>query len=409
MAHGKDLPGNVEGAALFADISGFTPLTEALTEALGLRRGAEELPLYLNTIYDALIGEVDRFGGSVIGFAGDAITCWFDGSLSPERGTSMEGMAAAEAVTQAVLKAVTCAVAMQAGMQTFAAVPVPGREPVALAVKVAVACGPARRFLVGDPAILLYDVLAGETLYRMAEGEHHARRGEVLLDEFAVERLGDALVIDEWRREENQTGPGRRFAVLKELKTPVPPTSWQELQPGQLTEAQVRPWVHPAVVERLQAGMGEFLTELRPTVAIFLRFGGIDYDSDPLAENRLNEYIRAVQNLLLPSGGNLLEITVGDKGSYLYISFGACVSHEDDVHRAVLAALQLSKLHTGLEDGAEVQIGVTRGTMRTGEYGGKYPPILRRAGGRCEPGGPPDEPGRTRGSACQPQGAQRAE
>ena len=78
LAAGNDLPENVEGAALFADISGFTPLTEALVETLGLRRGAEELPLYLNAIYDALIGEVDRFGGSVIGFAGDAITCWFD-------------------------------------------------------------------------------------------------------------------------------------------------------------------------------------------------------------------------------------------------------------------------------------------------------------------------------------------
>ena len=87
--------------------------------------------------------------------------------------------------------AVTCALAMQSAMRSFAAVPVPGREPVALAVKVAVACGPARRFLVGDPAILRYDVLAGETLYRMAEAEHHAKRGEMLLDESAVEQLGD--------------------------------------------------------------------------------------------------------------------------------------------------------------------------------------------------------------------------
>ena len=35
MALGKDLPENVQGAALFADISGFTPLTEALTGCIG--------------------------------------------------------------------------------------------------------------------------------------------------------------------------------------------------------------------------------------------------------------------------------------------------------------------------------------------------------------------------------------
>jgi class 3 adenylate cyclase len=82
--------------------------------------GAEELPLYLNAICDALIGEVFRFGGSVIGFAGDAITCWFDAPL-----------------------AAACAMAMQTAMRAFSAVRVPGRQPVPLAVKVAVACGPA--------------------------------------------------------------------------------------------------------------------------------------------------------------------------------------------------------------------------------------------------------------------------
>ena len=370
MALGRDLPENVEGAALFADISGFTPLTEALTETLGSRRGVEELPLYLNSIYDALIDEVDRFGGSVIGFAGDAITCWFDESLSMEGQNSQETFQETDSGSRSVHRAVTCAMAMQSAMQAFAAVQITGREPVTLAVKVAVACGPARRFLVGDPSILLYDVLAGETLYRMAEAEQHANRGEVLLDDPAVACLGDVVEIAEWRQEESETGLGLRFAVLAGLKKLAEPTPWPGLPPDQFSAAQVRPWVHLAVAERLQAGMGEFLTELRPTVAIFLRFKGIDYDGDLQAGGRLNEYICAVQNLLLRAGGSLLEITVGDKGSYLYISFGACVSHEDDGRRAVRAALQLRHMHSGLEDGAEVQIGVTRGTMRTGAYGG---------------------------------------
>jgi adenylate cyclase len=358
VALGMELPEHVEGAALFADISGFTPLTEALTDALGLRRGAEQLPLALNAIYDALIGEVDRYGGSVIGFAGDAITCWFDEPASPDG-------------SPAVLRAATCAGALQSAMGAFAAVPVPGREPVALAVKVAVACGPARRFLVGDPAVTLYDVLAGETLYRMAEAEHHANRGEVLLDETAAALLGDLAEIAGWRQGEAEAGAGPRFAVLAGLRERAAPAPWPDFTSLPLTGAQVRPWVQPAVAERLQVGMGDFLTELRPTVAVFLRFSGIDYDRDPQAGSRLNEYICAVQDVLAREGGSLLEITVGDKGSYLYISFGACVSHEDDARRAVMAALGLRGLRAGLEDDAEVQIGVTRGTMRTGEYGGK--------------------------------------
>src|SRR5438094_735575 len=81
LASGAALPDRMVGAALFADISGFTPLTEALARALTPRRGAEELTRQLNAVYDALIAEVDRAGGSVIGFAGDAITCWFADEL----------------------------------------------------------------------------------------------------------------------------------------------------------------------------------------------------------------------------------------------------------------------------------------------------------------------------------------
>src|SRR5215216_2086303 len=81
LACGATLPSRARGTVLFADISGFTPLTEALVRTLGPRRGAEELARQLNEVYDALIVEVDRYGGSVIGFGGDAITCWFDDSL----------------------------------------------------------------------------------------------------------------------------------------------------------------------------------------------------------------------------------------------------------------------------------------------------------------------------------------
>ena len=41
LARGEDLPKRTAGAALFADISGFTPLTEALDRTLGARRGVE--------------------------------------------------------------------------------------------------------------------------------------------------------------------------------------------------------------------------------------------------------------------------------------------------------------------------------------------------------------------------------
>src|SRR3954464_2427455 len=78
LARGETLPDRASGSALFADISGFTKMTERMTQTVGVRRGIEELTRQINRVYDVLIGGVEQYDGSVINFAGDAITCWFD-------------------------------------------------------------------------------------------------------------------------------------------------------------------------------------------------------------------------------------------------------------------------------------------------------------------------------------------
>ncbi len=55
MARGESLPDRTQGAVLFADISGFTPLTAALAQELGVQRGAEEVLNQINPVYEALI------------------------------------------------------------------------------------------------------------------------------------------------------------------------------------------------------------------------------------------------------------------------------------------------------------------------------------------------------------------
>ncbi|MDQ4077946.1 MAG: AAA family ATPase, partial [Chloroflexota bacterium] len=346
MARGETLPERVEGAALFADISGFTPLTEALAKELGPQRGAEELTEYLNLVYNALIAELHRFGGSVIGFAGDAITCWLDGD---------DGA-----------RAMACGFAMQDAMGQFDQIKTAAGTTITLAMKVAVTVGPARRFVVGDPQIQLIDVLAGSTLDNLAATEHHANKGEVVLGPAAAASLGERIAIKEWRTDE-QTG--QRFAVLDRLLTEVEETPWPPLPSDGLNEKQVRPWLLAPVYERLRMGGGEFLAELRPTVALFTRFSGIDYDRDEAAGRKLDNFIRRVQGILLRYGGTLVQLTLGDKGSYLYAAFGAPIAHEDDATRASSAALELRTLVEASEDIEEGQIGITQGRMRTGAYG----------------------------------------
>jgi adenylate cyclase len=363
LAQGRQLPQRTSGAALFADISGFTPLTEALVRALGAQRGTEELPRWLNRIYDAVIAEVYRCRGSVINFSGDAITCWFDEMEASPQG--QPGLA--------VLRATACAFAIQASMRQFAQVEVPGAGTVSLAIKVAVASGPVRRLLVGDPAIQVIDVLAGKTLYRLAEGEHHAEKGDVILDEPSAAALQGQIDVTEWRGDPSPASPsggteeGQRFAAVSALNASVPLEPWVEPNAELLAKDQVRPWLLPPVYERLESGMGEFLTELRPTVALFVRFNGIDYEGDEQAQTRLDTYIQAVQRILAKYNSFMIQLTTGDKGSYFYASFGAPLAHEDDAVRAVAAALELRELRLDFIN--PVQIGISQGRTRTGAYG----------------------------------------
>jgi len=67
----------VDGTLCFADISGFTALSERL-EGRGLR-GAEELVDILNRVFGAMLDVAAARGGQMIKFGGDALLFLFDG------------------------------------------------------------------------------------------------------------------------------------------------------------------------------------------------------------------------------------------------------------------------------------------------------------------------------------------
>jgi predicted ATPase len=131
----------------------------------------------------------------------------------------------------------------------------------------------------------------------------------------------------------------------------------------------VRSWLLPKVYEWLQEGVGEFL-ELKLGVTLFLCFEGIDYEDDEGAGARLDAYIRWVQGVLTRYEGSLLQLIIGDKGSYLYAAFGAPIAHEDDARRAAMAALELRTPPADLRDIQPVRIGISHGAVRAGTYGG---------------------------------------
>ena len=354
LARGDTLPDHTRGAALLADLSGYTALMGAFVAALGPRQGVEALFRALAPVFAAQVAAIHAYQGSILGFSGDALTCWFDGDDGP--------------------RTTAAARALQALIRATPPVTMPSGPAHALALKCVVAAGVARRFLVGDPAWGLLDVLAGPPLSRAGAGDLLARPGEVLLDEAAaaaVEATGT------WRQDEDGEA---RFLIVALPPPGLPlPQPWPPLPPHALTTDQVRPWLHPAVWERLHQDE-TFQVELRPAIALFARFTGIDFER-PSAAGRLDLYIRWVQGVLAQHGGCLLSLTIGDKGDYLYASFGAPLAHEDDPVRAAAAALALRTPPPACGYIRGIQIGLAGGPVYAGPYGG---PASRTYGARGE-------------------------
>ncbi|XP_067173300.1 LOW QUALITY PROTEIN: adenylate cyclase type 10-like [Apteryx mantelli] len=64
---------NFHGVLLFADVSGFTALTEKFSQSISIERGADELTQTLNDYMGDILEELLGFGGDILKFAGDAV------------------------------------------------------------------------------------------------------------------------------------------------------------------------------------------------------------------------------------------------------------------------------------------------------------------------------------------------
>ncbi len=376
LVGGFELPPRTRGAALFADIAGFTRLSRELTEAYGSRNGVDVLSEVLEAVYSVVVDEIHAQGGSVIGFSGDAVTCWFD---DHPRGLAT-GKGAGDPPANGAGRAVACARSLTRSMDLLPPVSLPdaprGDRPrpanpstgndqpgVKMAVKVAVASGEVSRSLAGNPAYQVVEILGGATVARLADLEHEADHGQVLVDEATLATLAASTEVTVTTRRSTPSGD----ALVLGDASPSSGCRWDALEEGRLPDEAVQPWIGWQIRDRADSA----LTELRPTVALFVRFTPFSLDTDTKAAGDLDRFVRWVQDLLAPVDGNLIQVTIGDKSSYLYISFGAPRSHEDLAARAATVALQLLEVPGELAMVRPLHLGIADGMSRVGAYGSR--------------------------------------
>src|SRR4030095_764871 len=217
-----------DAVVLFADIAGFTPLSQALA-ATG-KYGAEELNRILNDYFGAMIEKITHYGGSVAKFTGDALTALFAYDRSTRTATARQ--------------AVRCALDMQAAMSAFQALGTRAGD-FGLAMRVGLADGRVLSTIVGDPAVRLQYVIAGKVLDRAAAAERMAATGEVLVDDWLLDGLDDIEIVGPRGRARGAARPGGPTSLAP------PPRPRRDDRPA---TDRLEPFLHPAVAERLRAG-----------------------------------------------------------------------------------------------------------------------------------------------------------
>ena len=310
---------HTHAAALFADVSGFTAMTEAF--ATHGNAGAEELTGVINRFFEALIKIVGQHGGDIVSFGGDALAIAFRGPPSRRR--------------QLTQLAYHCAIAMQQEAQAYTQVHTRCGN-FALSIKIGLSFGALNAQIVEDDTGQARFLVGGDALLWAGQAEQQAGRGEVMRH-ISVEPTGDTFV------------PPR-------TQINVSPTT-PKLVEGE--EGSLQRFIPPALAERVLSGQGTLVNEHRNVTVMFV---GLRRPSRSLRPTRSIE--STTMTIVHQFDGNVTRLDSGDKGLRVLALFGAPVMHQDDAERATRCALTLLA-----ELGGNARIGIATGTLFCGDVG----------------------------------------
>ena len=327
---------NFTAAAVFADISGFTSLTEKLA-ARG-PQGVEALSRILNDYFGRLTDQIIRYNGDIVNFAGDSLLAiWKIDTLRQE-----------ETFFQIVIE---CAQCLQREVRDFDS----GME-AKLSMRIGVGFGDARAYYLGGFKNRWEFLLTGSAIEQAYAAEKAASPGDIILSQTIWEFVKNIPGI---QRSADQL----RLVDIPLTTTPAP-ARLPDLAEG--SEVSLHGFISPAIQTWLAAEQIEWLAELRRVTTLFINLGNFNSSTDLDHATRV---IHAIQEVINHFEGNLSEIGMDEKGASPLVTFGVHpLAHEDDPLRGVMAAQEISRRLTELAQ--PHSIGITTGRVFCGVIGG---------------------------------------
>jgi class 3 adenylate cyclase/tetratricopeptide (TPR) repeat protein len=341
-----------QAAVLFADISGFTLLTERLAERGPT--GVETLARLLNEYFGQLIDIIHNYGGDVVKFAGDAvIAVWNIVSDSGET----DPVSRADQ-WQWTMRAAECAIEIRKRLTNYRF------EDANLYLKLAISSGHITAAHVGGVFNRWEFLLTGNPLVELGIANNIAKAGEILVTPSAWRLIRNDCYAEPLEFELKEAiAQGGRLEGLNKPSSIF--KSNEKLNIPATAESSLRAYIPGAVINRLTAGQSNWIAELRRVAVLFINLPDLDQNTELTEAQNL---ARLVQRAVYRYEGSINKINVDDKGITIVAALGLPpFSHEDDPARGAQAALMIRKELTKLN--IRSYIGIATGRIFCGSIG----------------------------------------
>ena len=308
----------LHGTVMFVDIAGFTPMAEILA-GLGAE-GAEILTDILNRYFTRTIATIQKAGGEVIKFSGDAILCLFTDSESLKR-------------------CMAAAASLQAEVENFRNIRTPIKH-FALQIKIGIAQGDVMLAVVGDPNVRCDYLLAGPAVDRSIKAERIAKPGEI------------------------KVSPRLKHSVsVQKTKSSIQNSAY-------ISRKSISAFLIPEIDEMVRSGFQRQFESLLQTTISFMEFSGYSCNQKRFSVDSFHNFFNDVVSCALRYGGTLSEVTMGDKGNNFLFYFGAPTPIEKQEKAALEWSLEIRDLLERSYPAIQMKIGIASGRIFSGVVGG---------------------------------------
>src|SRR5919108_5221530 len=346
---------DLQAAILFADISGFTLLTERMAEKGPT--GVETLARILNEYFGQLIDIIHDYGGDVVKFAGDAVIAVWPVVSDLPAPDSVSTISRADQ-WQWTMRATECAIEVHRRLTNYRV------ENANLYLKLAVSMGKISTAHVGGVFNRWEFLITGTPLVELGIANQLAQAGDILVTPSAWKLIRNDCDGEPIEFELKDTiaqggqidGLNKPSSIFSTPQKPMIPEG---------VENSLRPYIPGAIINRLTAGQSSWIAELRRVTVLFINLPGLDQDTG--LENA-QDIARLIQRSVYHYEGSINKINVDDKGITIVAALGLPpFSHEDDPARGVQAALMIRKELSALK--VPSFIGVATGRIFCGSVG----------------------------------------